>query len=217
MLCILLLTAIFSVFFYRDCAYYYRMERKKIFALLKNICFTIVFITIFIFSTTLIYKRIQKKYFYPLTYSQIVFQFSKEYSLPPALIFAIIKTESSFDKNAVSKAGAKGLMQITDKTGEFIAKKMNASSFDLFDAKTSVEFGCYYLNYLKQKFPNIETTICAYNAGEGNVASWLKNPLYSTDGKTLKTIPFSETSAYLKKIKKNFAKYEKLYGNILDK
>ncbi len=193
------------------------MNNKKFFNLIKNICFAIVFITIFVFSATLIFKHIQKKYFYPLLYSQSVFEFSKEYSLPPALVFAIIKTESSFDKNAVSSAGAKGLMQITDKTGKFIAKKLNASSYDLFDAKTSIQFGCYYINYLKQKFPAIETAICAYNAGEGNVASWLKNPLYSTDGKTLKTIPFNETSAYLKKIKKNFAKYEKLYGNILDK
>lgn len=165
----------------------------------------------------LICTHLQKKYIYPLKFSQIVFEFSKKYSLSPALIFSVINVESSFDENAVSSKGAKGLMQITDKTGDYIAQKLNVDCYDLFDAKTNVMFGCFYIHYLKEKFVLLDTTICAYNAGEGNVTAWLKNTQYSKDGKTLFFVPFKETNAYLKKIQKNFQKYNKLYGNILDK
>ena len=108
-------------------------------------------------------------------------------------------------------------MQITPKTGEYIAKLSGAKKYDLLDAETNISFGCYYLSYLYDKFDKIETVICAYNAGEGNVSEWLKNEEYSNDGESLRVVPYSETREYIKKIKKTFEKYKKLYGNILDK
>ena len=108
-------------------------------------------------------------------------------------------------------------MQITLSTAEYIAKRVNINEYDLQDENINVRFGCYYLRYLIDKFKDIETAICAYNAGEGNVALWLNNPSYSSDKKTLVYVPFLETREYIKKIQENFSKYKKLYGKFLDK
>ena len=86
-----------------------------------------------------------------------------------------------------------------------------------YQVSDNLDFGCYYIRYLLDKFCVLETALCAYNAGEGRVSSWLKDGRYSLDGITLYEIPFSETKAYLSKIKESLSKYKKLYGNLLDK
>jgi soluble lytic murein transglycosylase len=108
-------------------------------------------------------------------------------------------------------------MQITDKTGEYIANLLDKKDYDLFNAKDNLNFGCYYINKLIGQFNSVETAMIAFNAGEGNVRKWLKNSEYSVDGVTLNNVPFNETKEYIKKIKQNFTKYKKLYRNILDK
>ena len=156
-------------------------------------------------------------YLYPLGEKDIVLKYSNYYGLDSKIIFSIIKIESGFDRNAKSRAGAVGLMQITPETGDYIAELQGVENYDLTEAKTNVKFGCFYIKYLFTRFDDIDTAICAYNAGEGNVSIWLKNQEYSEDGKTLKEIPFPETNNYIKKFHKTFAKYDKLYGKILDK
>ncbi len=160
---------------------------------------------------------VAKKYLYPLKDKQIVFEYADMYGLERALVFSIIKVESSFDANAKSSAGALGLMQITPDTAEYIAFLQGIKNYDLKNKRTNVNFGCFYIKYLMQKFKDKQTAIVAYNAGEGNVSLWLNNPEYSNDKITLKKIPFPESREYVKKINQTFAKYKKLYGNILDK
>ncbi len=160
---------------------------------------------------------IEKKYVYPLKYQDVIFEYSNRYELDKTLVFAVVKVESGFNSKAVSSAGAVGLMQLTPDTAEYIAKKLKVEKYDLTDADTNVWFGCYYLDYLYQRFNSMNTVICAYNGGEGNVTKWLSNKEYSNDGKTLYNIPFKETQEYLEKIQKSYKKYNKLYGNILDK
>lgn len=189
-------------------------NRKSV---IKRIVIIVIVLTLCVLTVLTTFKIIEKNFFYPIKYESEVLRFADEYDLLPELVFATIKTESNFDENAVSSAGAKGLMQITDKTGAYIAEKLNLSNYDLFEPNINIRFGCYYLRYLLDKFEVVDTAICAYNAGEGNVTMWLKNSLYSNDGKKLNTIPFLETESYLKKIKKSFKKYIKLYENILDK
>lgn len=160
---------------------------------------------------------VAKTYLYPLNDKQLVFEFADLYDLDRALIFSIIKVESDFDADAKSHAGAIGLMQLTPSTAKYIADMQGIEKYDLLDKRTNVNFGCFYLKYLIRKFKNADTAIVAYNAGEGNVSIWLNNPDYSNDKLTLKFIPFSESRDYVEKIKETFAKYKKLYGNILDK
>ena len=157
------------------------------------------------------------KTFYPLKYRTEIMENAGVYSIEPALIFAVVKVESGFDPLAVSGKGAVGLMQITESTGKYIAKLCGVKNYQLLDVDTNIKFGCFYLNYLLVKFKDVDTAICAYNAGEGKVSAWLNDNRYSDDQITLKTVPFKETREYLNKIKKTFEKYKKLYGNILDK
>lgn len=159
----------------------------------------------------------EAKYLYPVKYKAEVFGYADRYGLPRALVFAVIKTESGFNPSARSAAGAAGLMQITEETGRFIAEKLGAVSYDLFEPETNVAFGCFYIKYLLTRFEKTDTALAAYNAGEGNVALWLADERYSKDGKSLAYVPFPETRAYLRKIWKSFEKYKKLYGKTLDK
>jgi len=159
----------------------------------------------------LAYGYVEKNYIYPLKYQDEVNEFSEKFSIDKALIYAVIKVESSFNENAKSVKGAKGLMQITDSTAEFIANKTGVKEYDLFNAKTSIGFGCWYLRYLMNKFSSLTSALCAYNAGEGNVYAWLNNKDYSLDGENLVKIPFNETREYVNKIEKAYDKYRKIH------
>ena len=160
---------------------------------------------------------VERKVFYPLKFKEEIVRYSNKYSLDTALVFSVVKCESSFNEKAVSDKGALGLMQITKSTANYIAQKLKVNDYDLFNVETNLDFGCYYLSYLYNRFSDTDTVIVAYNAGEGKVSSWLKNPKYSIDGVNLIKIPYSETLSYLKQIKKTLSKYKKLYGNIVDK
>lgn len=184
---------------------------------LYKICAYFVFGCVIVFGAFFVLRSGYRAAVYPLKYKEEVFEYADGYGLSRALVFAVIRTESGFNPNAVSSAGAKGLMQIKDETGKYIAERLGRAEYDLYDAETNVEFGCYYIKYLSLRFKDEKTALAAYNAGEGNVALWLMNEAYSDDGKTLKSVPFPETERYLEKIYKSFEKYRKLYGKVLDK
>ena len=136
---------------------------------------------------------------YPLAYKDEIVAAGEQYDIQPALIAALINAESSFDKNKVSKKGAVGLMQVMPTTATYISK----SNPDLFDAQTNIAVGVKYLAYLIAKFGDTTTALFAYNAGEGNVARWLKEQ----DVKQLTSCPFPETNAYVHKIQKTIKHY----------
>ncbi|MBE7090266.1 MAG: lytic transglycosylase domain-containing protein [Clostridiales bacterium] len=154
---------------------------------------------------------------YPLKYQEYVSYYGEAFNVDNALIYSVIREESGFNEKAISEKGAKGLMQITDSTAEYIANLLGKKNYDLFDAKTNIEFGVFYLRYLTNRFSDTKSMLASYNAGEGRVREWLKDERYSQDGKTLSKIPYEETERYVEKTYKSFIKYRKLYGDILDK
>ena len=169
----------------------------------------------------------EKKY-YPIKYSEYVQKYSKEYNVPESLIYAIIKTESNFEADAVSHAGAVGLMQFMPATFKDITSNFLYENLDVgmrYDPETSIKYGAYYLSWIYRTYvQNWETALAAYNAGIGNVFGrrdvdtgewidgWIDTPEYSDDGVTLKNIPFKETRNYVKKVTKAQAKYQELYS-----
>lgn len=155
-----------------------------------------------------------KKYLYPYKYGEIVDKYSYEYNLDPYLVLAVIKTESNFNSNAESNKGAKGLMQIMDSTGEWIASKLEVDNFNtnmLYDPEVNIEFGCWYLNNLLKEFDDLSLALTAYNGGSGNVTKWLNDPKYSNDGQNLTYIPFKETKKYVDKVSTRYNIYKFLY------
>ncbi len=131
------------------------------------------------------------------------------YNVEFTLALAVMKTESNFKSDAVSSKGAIGLMQVTQKTAEYVANLYDIKGeIDLKNQATNTLIGVCYLDYLSSKFTDKNAVICAYNAGETRVKGWLDfngnlNP---------KTIPYKETKNYLKLV--NFRK--KLYTLLLN-
>lgn len=159
-------------------------------------------------------KYIVKKYIYPDKYISVINEYSAQYDLDPYLVLAVIKTESNFNENAESNKGAKGLMQIMDSTGEWIADKLEVDNFEyemLFDPEINIEFGCWYLDNLLLEFDDLSLALAAYNGGSGNVTKWLNNPEYSSDGENLTYIPFKETKKYVDKVSTRYNVYKFLY------
>ena len=147
-------------------------------------------------------------------YKDIVFESAKQNNISSSLVFAVIKAESKFNKDAKSKANAIGLMQVKLTTANYMLSLENKSEIlekELFIPKNNIEIGTKYLKYLFDKFDNEQVVICAYNAGETVVNEWLKNKTYSQDGKTLQKIPFEETKNYLSKVLHNKKIYQKIF------
>ncbi len=148
-----------------------------------------------------------------MKYQEEIIENAKLNDLSPALIASIINVESGFRKDVVSNKGAIGLMQIMPQTAEWICSKnsLNFDELDLKDEKTSIKLGSQYLEILTNTFENLDSAICAYNAGPSKVKSWLANEEYSKDGVKLNKIPYKETSDYLNKVKKNLRHYSNRY------
>lgn len=152
---------------------------------------------------------------YPLKYMDIVQEMSIKYSLDQAFVCGVICTESRFDANALSNKGASGLMQLTESTADWGAEEISLSSYSyerIFEPEINIELGCWYLRRLVNQYDgDYKLVLAAYNGGSGNVAKWLSDSAYSTDGKTLTDIPFKETKNYVDRVNKN----TKIYSYLL--
>jgi len=152
---------------------------------------------------------------YPQDYSEFVEKYSAEYGVPDYIIYSVIKVESGYKSNAVSHAGAVGLMQIMPDTFDWVMMLRNEELSEgmLYDPETNIKYGTYLLSYLYTEFGNWNTVYAAYNAGMTRVRGWLENAQYSTDGKmlVLNKIPIDETRNYVPKINAAIEVYQRLY------
>ena len=154
---------------------------------------------------------------YPLMYEDAIRKTASEYNLSPSLIAAVIRNESSFRPSAESAVGARGLMQLMPDTAEWIAHKLRLDDYafdQLYDPDTNIRFGCWYLNYLSSLFSGDPLcVVCAYHAGQGEIASWLSNPLYSSDGISLNqnSLPEGPTKQYAGRVTRDYGIYQAKY------
>lgn len=139
---------------------------------------------------------------YPYRYKKTVKKYCNAYNVERSLVYAVIYCESSFNKKAVSSAGAKGLMQLMPSTADFVAKMTGEDEYDLFNPSDNIRLGVKYLSYLFEKFKNEQHVLYAYNAGEGVVKKWL-----SSGG----DFPYKESVNYYNKVIKIKKIYKKLY------
>ena len=154
---------------------------------------------------------------YPMEYTELICRNALEQGLEPAYVAAVILAESSYNPQAVSSVNAQGLMQIMPETGEWIAGKFDESYVEgcLFDPETNIRYGCWYLGYLQRRYDGDKTcSTAAYHSGQGTVDGWLKDPEYSTDGRTLNIIGGPRANTYVGRVLEYYEKYTQLYAKL---
>ena len=155
---------------------------------------------------------------YPLGYQSIVEPMAAEKDLDPALVYAVIRTESSFSATARSSVDARGLMQLTPDTFQWVRYRLGeegaAGSDLLYDTWENMRYGCTNLSLLLREFGGEDTALAAYHAGRGSVNRWLGDSRYSDDGDRLSTIPYRDTDAYVKKVLDTRDLYRRLYPHL---
>jgi soluble lytic murein transglycosylase len=137
-------------------------------------------------------------------------------NLDHSLAFGLIRQESRFWAEAVSSAGALGLMQVMPSTGKWIAQQLGLRDYrpsQLTDISISTNFGAYYLkNALNTQGGSEPLAAAAYNAGGGRARLW-RDERRALDGAIYaESIPFNETRDYVKKVLTNAVWYAHLYG-----
>lgn len=156
-----------------------------------------------------------KKMIYPREYTEIVEINAADYQLEDNLVYAVIWAESKFKEDAKSPAGAKGLMQLTQETYDWVSGNGSVAvpeNGDIWTPENNIRAGCALLRLLLNQYGSMEVALSAYNAGMGNVSAWLQDEKYSSDGKTLHTIPFPETDRYVEKVLQTYEIYRQLYS-----
>ena len=164
---------------------------------------------------------IQLQSVYPKYFSNLVDTYSKKYDINTSVIYALIRSESFFDKNVVSSAGAVGLTQLMSPTAGEIAQKLKIKEYSLTDPETNIMFGTYYLSELIRRGDgSLMRAFFSYNAGFRKVTTWLNSSMleFGNNGSMdmdlfLETIPVSETREYGRKLVGAAIMYEYIYEN----
>jgi soluble lytic murein transglycosylase len=155
---------------------------------------------------------------YPQGYWQSIMTAARRQGVDPYFVAAIIREESQFRTDALSPAGARGVMQVMPATGEWIARLTGLRDFDrakLFEADTNISVGTWYLAHLMKRFKgDLVLVSAAYNAGPEAVAGWIEKSGTAAEEKDafVERIPFMETRGYVKKVLRNYAEYRRIYG-----
>ncbi len=179
-----------------------------------KILIIVLLIIFIILSGILKIQNFILKKIYKTQYSEYVYKYSEENDIDPLLTFAIIKAESNFKPDIKSKSGAIGLMQLMESTALEEAKEVNeviTTIETLYEPEINIKIGTkYYAKLLKKYNNNTVLALAAYNAGIGNVDSWIKQGKIKEDGSDIEKIPFKETNNYVRKIIRDYKIYQKL-------
>ena len=154
---------------------------------------------------------------YPQRFTEYVEYYAGKYGIDPMILYAFIRTESNFNPNAQSNVGARGLMQITEETFEWIKSKIAPTEpltfDDLYDPETNIRFGTYFVSYCLLRYQqDLATAAAAYHSGWGTVDDLLAQSEYSADGKTLDHYPYPQMRQYVRKITHSYQRYQEIYN-----
>lgn len=153
---------------------------------------------------------------FPRAYWSDVKAMARETGLDPLLILAVGRQESFFRADAVSGAGATGVMQLMPGTAQWLASVEKAVTREHVDHLThpanSLRLGAYYLmRMVERSNGNLIYALASYNAGPGNVSKWLKTYPNVPPEIFLEAIPFTETRHFVKRVLGNYGAYHSLY------
>ena len=145
---------------------------------------------------------------YPAYYHDFISKYCGEYKISESVMYALIRSESFFDADVISSAGAIGLTQLMEFTGSDIARRFKMSDYSLTDPETNIRFGSWYLASLISRCEDSALLgFFSYNAGITRVRRWLQSSLIEFGKKKnmpldlfLETVPFAETREYGRKL-----------------
>jgi soluble lytic murein transglycosylase len=157
---------------------------------------------------------------YPQRFLEQITRQAAVHDLSPAAVLSLIRQESVFNPRAVSRAGARGLMQLMPATAQHVARQTGLKRLrlpQLFDPQTNITLGTHYFAAQLRDFDhNPVFALAAYNAGPNRVKQWRQRwPKLPMD-EFIEQIPFEETSLYVKLVLRNLLVYESLYQPIPD-
>jgi soluble lytic murein transglycosylase len=154
---------------------------------------------------------------YPIDHLDSVLRWAHEYDLDPLFLYAVMREESRFDSDAVSWAGARGLLQIMPSTGRDLARRVGVRNFDrtdLFRPDLNIRLGAFYLrSLLDQLDQESALALSAYNAGKRNAVRWRDRVAGEFDvDRYVVAITYRETFRYVQKVARSWEVYRAAYG-----
>ncbi len=153
---------------------------------------------------------------FPKAYWNDLKRSSAANGLDPYLVASLIRQESEFNPNAVSRANAVGLMQLLPKTGKAVAREVKMRRYNpsqLYTPAVNLQLGTRYFRGMVDKFGgSFEYALAAYNAGSDRVEEWLNQGQYRDPQEFVESIPFTETREYVQAILRNASVYKQIYG-----
>ena len=155
---------------------------------------------------------------FPAAYAPYVWQNAWENDVDPLLILAVMRAESLYRHDAISRAGAMGLVQIMPTTGNLVAGLIGDRDFRverLLEPEVNIRLGTFYLGQLMDRFgaEQFPLAVGSYNGGPHNVGRWLRPKVGVPFEDFVEEIQFSETRAYIKKVIEFYAIYCEIYGD----
>lgn len=154
--------------------------------------------------------------YYVLPFENEILEYSRLRNLDPAFVAALVHQETAFDPNAVSPAGALGLMQLMPATAREIVQNLHSlyQKDRLFDPAFNIEIGTYYASEVMQMMHgDFELTAAGYNGGPYRIRRWLRLNKRPKD-EFIEGIPLRETRNYVKRIAILRSSYRSLYPSL---
>jgi peptidoglycan lytic transglycosylase len=152
--------------------------------------------------------------FFPLVSWATIKEEAKRYGIDPYMAAGLIRQESVFNPNAISRAGARGLMQVMPATGQLVSRRQGGGAItaaDLLNPTLNVKLGMNYLAQMLGQFGRIEYAAAAYNAGPGRAQRWIAERGGMDIEDWIEAIPFTETRGYVQGVLRYSANYRRLY------
>jgi soluble lytic murein transglycosylase len=151
---------------------------------------------------------------YPLPYAASLERYAARANVDPMLAAGIIRQESIFQRDAVSRAGAVGLMQILPVTGRQLARQLRVgyARARLTEPEYNLRLGTVYLAQMIARHGSVERALAAYNAGPDRLVLWQAERTYEEPAEFVQSIPFTETREYVQIVLRNAELYRRLYG-----
>jgi soluble lytic murein transglycosylase len=158
---------------------------------------------------------------YPRPFRDLVEQYAEETNIEPSLLYGLIRTESAFNRDAVSSAGATGLTQLMPATAEETAVRIRrrggpdyasseGSTLDLRNPAINIHIGAAYLAYLNERMEDPILALLAYNGGMNRIRRWRRAINLPSD-LFLESVEYSETRNYGRSVMGAAAMYKELY------